>query len=90
MAVQDESTGRVKVPKDLFKKACIHTLEQGLQVAARIGYPVMIKASEGGGGKGIRRANSDDEFCKQYPQVRRMSWLPSLPGWVTACPLIIL
>ncbi len=30
----------------------------------------MIKASEGGGGKGIRKAESDDEFQKQYPQVR--------------------
>ena len=29
----------------------------------------MIKASEGGGGKGIRKAESDDEFQKQYPQV---------------------
>ena len=59
----------VKVPKELFRKACIHSLEEGLQVANKIGYPVMIKASEGGGGKGIRRANSDDEFGKQYPQV---------------------
>ena len=29
----------------------------------------MIKASEGGGGKGIRKAESDEEFKKQYPQV---------------------
>jgi biotin carboxylase len=33
----------------------------------------MIKASEGGGGKGIRKAESDDEFQKQYPQVTMLS-----------------
>jgi 3-methylcrotonyl-CoA carboxylase alpha subunit/geranyl-CoA carboxylase alpha subunit len=32
------------------------------QAAARIGYPVLVKASAGGGGKGIRIANSADEF----------------------------
>ena len=72
MAVLDESIGRgakCKVSKDLFRQACVHTLEQGLQVASEIGYPIMIKASEGGGGKGIRRANSDEDFKKQYPQV---------------------
>jgi len=59
----------VKVPKDLFRQACVHSLEEGIKVSNKISYPVMIKASEGGGGKGIRRANSDDEFRKNYPQV---------------------
>ena len=40
-----------------------------IQSARKIGYPVMIKASEGGGGKGIRRANSDDEFANFFRQV---------------------
>ncbi|CAB4070281.1 ACACA [Lepeophtheirus salmonis] len=48
------SSGKLRVPKDLYRK----------------GYPVMIKASEGGGGKGIRKAASDEEFRKQYPQVQ--------------------
>ena len=60
---------RVKVPKDLYRRACVRTLEEGINVSHRIGYPVMIKASEGGGGKGIRKAESDDEFTKQFPQV---------------------
>lgn len=36
--------------------------EEGLAEAERLGYPVLIKASAGGGGKGIRRANNADEF----------------------------
>ena len=68
---QDSKAGEasVKVPKDLFLQACVHSLEQGIKVSNKIKYPVMIKASEGGGGKGIRKATSDEEFRKAYPQV---------------------
>ena len=31
----------------------VHTAEEALAVAEKIGYPVMLKASAGGGGKGI-------------------------------------
>ncbi|MGL5151071.1 MAG: acetyl-CoA carboxylase biotin carboxylase subunit [Clostridium sp.] len=37
-----------------------------LDIAKEIGYPVMIKASAGGGGKGIRVARNDDEFLIGY------------------------
>jgi len=40
------------------------------QFAHEIGYPVMIKASEGGGGKGIRKANNDEQFANGFRQVR--------------------
>ncbi|MDQ2987123.1 MAG: acetyl-CoA carboxylase biotin carboxylase subunit [Armatimonadota bacterium] len=36
--------------------------DEGLEEAERLGYPVLIKASAGGGGKGIRRADNADEF----------------------------
>ena len=41
-----------------------------LQVAGRIGYPVMIKASEGGGGKGIRKARNSEECPSLFYQVQ--------------------
>ncbi|TNN53077.1 Methylcrotonoyl-CoA carboxylase subunit alpha, mitochondrial [Liparis tanakae] len=39
--------------------------------AAQIGYPVMIKAVRGGGGKGMRIARSDSEFLEQLESARR-------------------
>ena len=38
--------------------------------AAEIGYPVMLKASEGGGGKGIRKVLSREELPAAYAQVQ--------------------
>ena len=66
-----EGKKRIKVNRDLYGKGCVHTLEEGLLIAQKIGYPVMIKASEGGGGKGIRKAESNEEFHKQYSQVKQ-------------------
>ena len=40
-----------------------------MEVAEKIGYPVMIKASEGGGGKGIRKARGSEEFPSLFYQV---------------------
>jgi pyruvate carboxylase subunit A len=43
--------------------------EHAVREAGRIGYPVMIKATSGGGGRGIRRADSPDELRFQYDRV---------------------
>lgn len=40
--------------------------EDGLKIARKIGYPVMIKASSGGGGRGISIVRSDEEFRNAF------------------------
>ena len=44
-------------------------LAEALSEADRIGYPVMLKATSGGGGRGIRRCNSREELEQAYPRV---------------------
>ena len=46
------------------------SVEQAATTAEKIGYPVMIKASEGGGGKGIRMAKDIDELKTNFVQVQ--------------------
>ncbi|MFV1987535.1 MAG: acetyl-CoA carboxylase biotin carboxylase subunit [Gemmatimonadota bacterium] len=45
-------------------------VEEGLEQAREIGFPVMIKASAGGGGKGMRAAFDEDEFIANFPIAR--------------------
>ena len=64
----DEKTGLVSVDDDIYQKGCCTSPEDGLQKAKRIGFPVMIKASEGGGGKGIRQVEREEDFIALYHQ----------------------
>jgi len=44
-------------------------MAEALREGERIGYPVMLKATNGGGGRGIRRCNSREELEQAYPRV---------------------
>ncbi|VDO08806.1 unnamed protein product [Rodentolepis nana] len=57
------------ISPDVFANACVKTPEECLAVSDRIGYPVMIKASEGGGGKGIRRVEGSEDVAALFNQV---------------------
>ena len=48
----------------------IDSVEAGLAIAGEIGFPVMIKAVGGGGGRGIRTVANPEEFSHQAPQAR--------------------
>lgn len=56
------------IPAQTYSEACVTTVEEALRACGEIGYPVMLKASWGGGGKGIRLAISDDEVRTVFRQ----------------------
>ncbi|MBK6659937.1 MAG: acetyl-CoA carboxylase biotin carboxylase subunit [Proteobacteria bacterium] len=56
------------VPTVPGSTARLADVEAGLALAHRIGYPVMIKAAAGGGGRGIRVVHGAEEFARQFPQ----------------------
>ncbi|XP_073322538.1 acetyl-CoA carboxylase isoform X1 [Pagrus major] len=70
-AEEDQRQGRViSVPPEVYTKGCVQDVDDGLAGAERIGYPVVIKASEGGGGKGIRKVESSEDFTSFFRQVQ--------------------
>lgn len=47
-------------------EGAIYDAEEAKEIADKMGYPVLIKASAGGGGKGMRVANHGDEFIANF------------------------
>jgi acetyl-CoA carboxylase biotin carboxylase subunit len=76
-----EAMGDKATAKDTMKKAGVPTIpgsdglldsiEQGLELAKEIGYPVIVKATAGGGGKGMRVINAESEFKKAWDDAKR-------------------
>uniref|UniRef100_A0A0D6R0K3 Uncharacterized protein n=1 Tax=Araucaria cunninghamii TaxID=56994 RepID=A0A0D6R0K3_ARACU len=58
------------IPEDLYRAACVYTTEEAITSCHAVGYPAMIKASWGGGGKGIRKVHNDDEVRALFKQVQ--------------------
>jgi acetyl-CoA carboxylase / biotin carboxylase 1 len=58
------------IPDQVYKRACVHSAEDAREAAAKIGLPVMIKASEGGGGKGIRKVELHEDIEMAFRQVQ--------------------
>lgn len=48
----------------------VESVRQAVEIAGKIGYPVLVKASAGGGGKGMRRAANEEELVRAFEQAR--------------------
>jgi len=57
---------KAKVPVVPGSDGAVESVYAGIIVAKEVGYPVLIKASAGGGGRGMRVAESEDEFKKAF------------------------
>ena len=59
------------VPVILGSDGLVNSKEEAIEIAEKIKYPVMLKASAGGGGRGIRIAYSKSELEKEYDLVKQ-------------------
>ncbi len=71
IAMGDKSTAKktmqkVGVPTVPGSVGLVTTEEQAWEIAKKIGYPVMVKATAGGGGRGMRLVNDDSELPRLY------------------------
>ena len=66
-----ETMKKTGVPVVPGSDGLVDNVLEAIKVALRIGYPVILKASSGGGGKGIRIAYNEKELVKFYDLVRQ-------------------
>ncbi|MFQ5345994.1 MAG: acetyl/propionyl/methylcrotonyl-CoA carboxylase subunit alpha, partial [Mariprofundus sp.] len=52
-------------------EASLQNVEEAVETAREMGYPIMLKAAAGGGGRGIRRCDSDAEVVENYELTTR-------------------
>jgi acetyl-CoA carboxylase biotin carboxylase subunit len=58
------------VPTIPGSEGLLKSVEEGIKIANKIKYPVIIKATAGGGGRGMRVINNDEEFEKAWTSAR--------------------
>lgn len=65
-----ETMKKAGVPVVEGSEGNVESLKGAKEIASKIGYPVIMKAVSGGGGKGIRIANSEEELSRYYDVIR--------------------
>jgi len=68
-----ETMKKAKVPTIPGSEGLLESLEEAKAVAKKMGYPVMLKATAGGGGKGMRAIWSSSEIEKSWESARTES-----------------
>ncbi len=66
-----ETMKSIGVPVIPGSDGVVTSKDESKEIAYKIGYPVMLKASAGGGGRGIRIVYNEDELDKQYDIVKQ-------------------
>ncbi len=69
-ALAKETMRKAGVPVIPGSDGVVETLEEAREIANEIGFPVMLKAAAGGGGKGMRMVMSDDELENAWQTAR--------------------
>ena len=65
-ATARETASKHKVPMTKGSDGIVPSVEEAKEIAEWITYPVMIKATAGGGGKGMRIAHNEQELVENY------------------------
>lgn len=65
-AFAKETMKKALVPVVPGSEGIVKTLEEAMTVAKEVGYPVMLKATAGGGGKGMRMISNEEEMAKSF------------------------
>jgi pyruvate carboxylase subunit A len=65
-----ETVAAYDIPLVPGTKEAIRSIEEGKKIAQEIGYPILIKASAGGGGKGMRTVNQDADFEESFQRAQ--------------------
>ncbi len=60
---------RAGIPVTPGSEGNLESVEEALEIAAEVGYPVMLKATSGGGGRGIRRCENEAQLRRNYDRV---------------------
>ena len=66
-----ETMIKAGVPVVPGSEGLLKDVKQGIKIANQIGYPVILKATAGGGGKGMRIVTKDDEFEAAWDSARK-------------------
>lgn len=64
------AVSKYNIPMVPGTEGAIESTEEGRRIAKEIGYPILIKASAGGGGKGMRLVENDQDFVEQYKRAK--------------------